>query len=71
LSERAKELMNEMIDPSRPLEIEANQLKTIEDVQYVAQLIKNNPGERKATVMGKEVLVSEEAVEQLRTFLQK
>jgi hypothetical protein len=66
LLERAKDLMNEIVDPTLPLVIDSSLLKTIEDVRSVAELIKNNPGERKANILGKEVQISDSAVEVLK-----
>jgi hypothetical protein len=46
-------------------------LKTIDDIRYVANLIKTYPGERKANIMGKEVSISEEGINLLKEFLEK
>ncbi|MDR0369878.1 MAG: hypothetical protein LBH96_05225 [Candidatus Peribacteria bacterium] len=47
------------------------QIGTVEDVQYIVNLIKNNPGERNAKVMGKVVSVSDYAIEAMKKFLKK
>lgn len=51
--------------------LESDQITTIEDIQYIVNLIKNNPGERNAKVMGKLVLVSDYAIEAMKNFLKK
>lgn len=69
LLEHAKEILNEIVDPNLTLVIDNSQLKNVEDMQYLIQLIKNNPGKRKATILGKEFLISEDAVKELREWL--
>jgi hypothetical protein len=70
LLEYAKELLNETVGRSLPLTITAQQLKTIGDVQEVVQLIKDNPGERRAIVLDKEVQVSDYAIEVLKKYVE-
>ena len=49
----------------------SDQISTIEEVQYIANLIKDHPGERSAKVMGKEVSVSDYAIEAMKEFLKR
>jgi hypothetical protein len=70
LLEHAKELLNEIVDVNRPITIESSQLKTIGEVQEVVQLIKNNPGNKTAIILGKEVQISEYAVEILKKYVE-
>jgi DNA polymerase III alpha subunit len=51
LLEHAKEILNEIVDPTLPLVIDVSLLKTVENIRYVAELIKANPGERRATIL--------------------
>ena len=69
LLEHAKEILNESIDPTLPFVIETSQLKTIDDMHYVANLVKSSVGNRTVIIMGKEFQVSDEVVEKLRAFL--
>jgi hypothetical protein len=66
LLEHAKEILSEIVDPNLPFVIDSTLVKTMEDIRYVAELIKNNPGERKATILGKEVQISDDAIEALK-----
>ncbi|MDR2541445.1 MAG: hypothetical protein LBD11_06945 [Candidatus Peribacteria bacterium] len=70
LLDHAKDLLNEIIDVNRPIRIESSQLKTIAEVQEVVQLIKNNPGTRTAIILGKEVQISEYAIEVLKKYVE-
>jgi hypothetical protein len=68
--EYAKELLNETVGSNLPLTITVQQLKTIGEVQEVVQLIKNNPGDKTAIVLDKEVQVSDYAIEALKKYVE-
>ncbi|MDR2190946.1 MAG: hypothetical protein LBP53_07435 [Candidatus Peribacteria bacterium] len=71
LLEHAKEILNEIVDPTIPLVVDASQLKTLEDIHTVVQLIKQHPGDRKAHLLGKDVQLSDEGIQALKTLLGK